>query len=303
MVFNKKNNKDELDKKEVASRRKTILSDDTAFVAKESYKASRTNILFSMPDIEGCKVILFTSSVPGEGKTTTCVNTAISFAQIGYKVLLIEADLRRPRVCECFDKEIKEGFSNVLSGFAEIEDVIVNIPEYNLDVVAAGWIPPNPTELLASKKFVSVLEGLKEEYEYIFIDTPPVNTVTDAVLLTKYATGVIMVVRSKYTMKQNLSKAVNTLKFSNAKILGFIVNDSYISRNNTRYRGYKKYGNYYYGYYGKKRRGVSSYFPSKYGSYHDMPTPEPVKAEPEKKNSDNKAESKSEQRKAFKNKE
>ncbi len=294
MVFNKKNNTDELDKKEVASRRKTILTEDTAFVAKESYKTSRTNILFSMPDTEGCKVILFTSSVPGEGKTTTCVNTAISFAQVGYKVLLIEADLRRPRMCECFDKEIKEGFSNVLGGFAEFNDVVVNIPECNLDVIAAGWIPPNPTELLASKKFVGVLESLKDKYEYIFIDTPPVNTVTDAVLLTKYATGVIVVVRSKYTMKKNLVKAINTLKFSNAKIIGFIVNDSYISRNNTRYKGYKKYGSYYYGYYGKKKSGITSYFSSKYGKRKDMPTPEPVKSETEKNSADNKTKSNAE---------
>ena len=297
MLFKKKEKKDELDRREVASRRKTILTEDTAFVAKESYKTSRTNILFSIPDGEGCKVILFTSSVPGEGKTTTCVNTAISFAQVGYKVLLIEADLRRPRMCECFDKDIKEGFSNVLGGFAEVEDVVTTIPEYNLDVIAAGWIPPNPTELLASKKFVSVLEGLKEKYEYIFVDTPPVNTVTDAVLLTKYVSGVIVVVRSKYTMKQNLQKAVNALKFSNANILGFVVNDSSISRNNTRYKGYKKYGSYYYGYYGKKKKkGISAYLPYSYGNHRDMPTPEPVKAEPEKKesaksdsNADNKA--------------
>lgn len=245
MALNKNENRG-FEKKEVANRRKAILSDDTAFVAKESYKASRTNILFSVPNEDSCNVILFTSSVPGEGKTTTCVNTAISFAQTGAKVLLIEADLRRPKVSECFDKEITEGLSNVLAGFAEAEDVITHIEEYGVDVMGAGWIPPNPTELLSSKRVKTLLEELKSKYEYIFIDTPPVNTVTDAVVLTKYVNGVIVVVRSKYTMKQNLTKAVNTLKFSNAKILGFIVNDSYVSRSNTRYRGYKKYGNYYY---------------------------------------------------------
>lgn len=253
MVFDKNNSDIELDKKEVENRKKTVLSEDTAFVAKESYKSSRTNIIFSTPDGDGCNVILFTSSVPGEGKTTTCVNTAISFAQTGVRVLLIEADMRRPRICECFNYEIKEGLSNVLGGFVEADKAIKHIDEYDLDVLAAGWIPPNPTELLASRKIKEVLDALKEKYDYIFIDTPPVNTVTDAVLLTKYVSGVIVVVRSKYTMRQNLTKAVNTLKFSNAKILGFIVNDSYVSRNNTRYRGYKKYGNYY-SYDDKKNR-------------------------------------------------
>ena len=236
MVFNKKNNDIGLDKKEAASRSKTILTEDTAFVAKESYKASRTNIIFSVPSEGECNVIMFTSSVPGEGKTTTCVNTAISFAQTGARVLLIEADMRRPRVCECFNCEIKEGLSNVLGGFIKAKEAVKKIDEFGIDVMVSGWIPPNPTELLASRRVKEVFDELKGEYDYIFIDTPPVNTVTDAVLLTKYVHGVIIVVRSKYTIKQSLNKAINTLKFSNAKILGFVVNDSYV---------YRKYGNYY----------------------------------------------------------
>ncbi len=233
-----------LDKKEVASRSKAILGDDTTFVANESYKASRTNIIFTVPNDSGCNIIMFTSSVPGEGKTTTCVNTAISFGQTGAKVLLIEADMRRPKVCECLDFEIKEGLSNVLGGFSKTEDVIKRLDKYPIDIMVAGWIPPNPTELLASKKIKEVLDAVRDKYDYIFIDTPPVNTVTDAVLLTKHVDGVIVVVRSKYTAKPALRKAVKALEFSNAKIMGFIVNDSAVARKYSRYRGYRKYGYY-----------------------------------------------------------
>lgn len=230
---------------ETMQRSKAVIGENTAFVANESYKALRTNVIFTVPNNDECNTVLFTSSVPGEGKTTTCVNTAVSFAQTGAKVLIIEADLRRPKVGECFGRNIQTGLSGVLAGIEKTKDVICHIDEYNVDMIAAGQIPPNPTELFASDKMKSVIDELKADYDYIFIDTPPVNTVTDAVLLTKYVHGVIMVVRSRYTMKQALSKAVRTLKFSNAKILGFVVNDAYVSRNYTRYKGYKKYGDYY----------------------------------------------------------
>ncbi len=233
---------------ETMHRSKAVLGEDTAFVANESYKALRTNIIFTVPNEDKCNIVLFTSSVPGEGKTTTCVNSAVSFAQTGAKVLVIEADLRRPKVGECFNVETEDGLSNVLSGMKKVKDVVIHVEQYGVDMLAAGWIPPNPTELLASGKIKTVLDELKEDYDYIFIDTPPVNTVTDAVLLTKYVNGVIMVVRSRYTMRQALAKAVRTLNFSNAKILGFIVNDAYVSRNYTRYKGYKKYGDYYKSY-------------------------------------------------------
>lgn len=256
MTFKKKKN--DKRKSEASHRSKVVLNENTAFVANESYKALRTNVIFTVPNEEKCNIILFTSSVPGEGKTTTCVNTAISFAQTGAKVLIIEADMRRPKVGECFLREDEVGISNVLIGMAKADEAISHIEEYNVDMIAAGQIPPNPTELLASGKIKKVLDELKEKYDYIFIDTPPVNTVTDAVLLTKYVHGVIIVIRSRYTMRQALLKAVRTLEFSNAKILGVVVNDAYVERRYTRYNGYKKYGDYYQSYNTdkkKKRKG------------------------------------------------
>ena len=248
MSFIKKNDVSQLNKKEIVHRSKLILNENMAFVAKESYKAERTNIIFSVPNDGECNVVLFTSSVPGEGKTTTCVNTALSFVQTDARVLLIEADLRRPKVCECFNRSYDEGLSGVLSGVVSLKDVVFHIEEYSIDILPAGAVPPNPTELLSSNRMKNVLDELKKDYDYIFIDTPPVNTVTDAILLTKYVSGTIMVVRSRYTTQQSLEKAINALKFSDAKILGFVVNDAAISRNYTRYKGYRKYGNYRYGY-------------------------------------------------------
>lgn len=260
MIFKRNKEKPVTPEQTPVHRSKLILSDDTAFVAKESYKAERTNIIFSIPNDGECSTILFTSSVPGEGKTTTCVNTALSFVHIGAKVLIIEADLRRPKVCECFNKQYEVGLSSVLSGVAELKDAIYHIDEENIDILPTGAVPPNPTELLSSVRMEETLASLKKDYDYIFIDTPPVNTVTDAVLLTKYVTGTIIVIRNKYTTRQALDKAINSLKFSNAKILGLIMNDAAIARSYTRYRGYKKYGSYSYGYgyYGSKKKTQKS---------------------------------------------
>ncbi len=256
MIF--KGKKEEAKPKPHFHRSKLILSDDTAFVAKESYKAERTNIIFSLPNDGGCNVVLFTSSIPGEGKTTTCVNTALSFVHIGARVLIVEADLRRPKVCECFKVQYEVGLSSVLSGVAKLKDAVYHIKDENIDVLPAGAVPPNPTELLSSARMEAVLDELKKDYDYIFIDTPPVNTVTDGVLLTKYVTGTIVVVRNGYTTRQALDKAINSLKFSNAKVLGLIINEASISRSYTRYKGYRKYGQYGqygygygYGYYGR----------------------------------------------------
>ena len=226
-----------------------ILNKNTLFEVNEAYKATRTNLMFSLSKERNCKKIIVASGVPGEGKTTTCLNIAISFAQTGVKVLVLDADLRKPRIHKYLNLENKNGLSNVLGGFYGIEECIQRNVRGNLDVVTAGHIPPNPAELLASDEMKTVMERLDHEYDYIFIDTPPINVVTDASIISKLVTGVVLVVRNKYSRHEVVRKALATLKFVDAKVLGFILNATKFNANYNKGYRYKKYG---YG-YGKLR--------------------------------------------------
>lgn len=204
-----------------------ILHAESAFVVKETYKTLRTNIMFALPNNDEeplGKVIVLTSAVPGEGKTTICLNTAITFAQTGAKVLLIDSDLRIPKIHKYFGIDGKTGFSDVLGGFANVQNVIVPIKEYNLDCIPGGQIPPNPAELLGSKTTANLLNELKQIYDYIIIDTPPVTVVADALALAPIASGVVLVAREKYTPNAAVREVIQSLKFANAKILGIVNN-------------------------------------------------------------------------------
>ena len=229
-----------------------VLNKLTPFVVKETYKALRTNIMFALPENneDTGEIIIFTSAIPGEGKTTVCINTAITFAQTGAKVLLIDSDLRRPKHHKYFEISSDVGFSDVLGGFSKIEDVTVHIKAHNLDCVPCGHIPPNPTELLASKKTSDLLEELKKKYDYIFIDTPPINVVTDALALAPIVSGVALVIREKYTTHAAFRRILQSLQFANAKILGIVDNCADIQRENNRTYKKSSYGSYRkYGYY------------------------------------------------------
>ncbi len=234
-----------------------VLTDQTDFNTIETYKSIRTNIMFSMPKSEGGKVIVVTSSSPNEGKTTTSINLAITFAQMGARVILIDADLRKARVHKYLGLERTDGLSNVLCGFSELEKTIKHNVRENLDCLTAGAIPPNPAELLETEEFAALLDTLRKSYDYIFIDTPPVTVVTDALIVTKYSTGAIVIVRENYTTYDLLDETMENLKIADAKILGVVMVDcnervprySYYKRGR---HGYKyKYGyrySYKYGY-------------------------------------------------------
>lgn len=200
-----------------------ILNSQTDFNTMETYKTIRTNIMFSLPKSDEGKVIEITSSAPEEGKTTTAINLAITFAQTGAKVILIDCDLRKSRIHRYLKLERQPGLSNVLCGFGELKDVIKKNVRTNLDCITAGEIPPNPAEILAAEAFENFLNELKKEYDYIFIDTPPVAVVTDAAVVARHCTSTVIVAKYNETSFDLLDLSVENLKKVNTKILGVIM--------------------------------------------------------------------------------
>lgn len=224
-----------------------ILNSESDFNVVEKYKSVRTNIMFSMPKSDKGKVVVVTSSTPGEGKTTTTINLAITFAQTGARVMLVDCDLRKSRVHRYLKLEKTDGVTNILCGFTTIEKAVKRNVRENLDVLTAGEIPPNPAELIESEEFGKMIAALRESYDYIFIDTPPVTVVTDATLATKESDGVVIVVRQDVTTFDLLDSTMETINNSNTKIIGVIMLGDI---EKTRRYGYKyggKYG-YKYGY-------------------------------------------------------
>ena len=228
----------------------SYITPKSPFDITEAYKTLRTNLIFSTGDT-GCKKYVVTSSLPGEGKTTNAVNIAVSFAQTGKKVLLIDADLRKPRIHKYFRPEDKTGLSNVLSGVfdGEKREVIYKTEVDNLDVIFAGHIPPNPIELLSSDNMRTFMESVEEIYDFIVIDTPPINVVSDALVLSKYVTGYILVLRSNVTVYQSLESAIAKFELANVKPIGVVLNDYASDRKE--YSSRYKYRRYHYQYYYK----------------------------------------------------
>ncbi len=190
----------------------------------ESYRALRTSLLLSSLGAPP-KVIMITSALPQEGKTTTSINCAVVLAQKGIRVLLIDADLRRPSIHKTLGMGPRSGLSNVLTGSATLEQAITRssiLP--NLSVLPAGTPPPNPAELLASTNMRDVLDQLRGEYDHIVLDTPPTLSVTDAVVLSPRADAIVLVIRSGQTTKQALRRSRDILTQVNAKVSGVLLN-------------------------------------------------------------------------------
>lgn len=250
----KANAKDELLKREFIKEK--ILSPDTTFQVREAYKTLRTNVIFSLPQ-EGCKKICVTSSIASEGKSTNCLNLAITFAETGAKVLIIDCDLRRPNISKLLERKSYPGLSNVLVGLNKLEDVISDSGYKNLDVIFSGNIPPNPAELLGSDKMSDIIDELSKKYDYIFFDTAPVNIVTDTTILAKWMSGIIMVVLYNSTDKDTIEESIKQLEFVGAKILGFVLNGVVYGNNGSYKYNYKrsnyKYRRYNYRNYGSYR--------------------------------------------------
>lgn len=203
----------------------------------EQYRTIRTNLQFAAIDDE-LRAILVTSSGPGEGKSMTAANLAVTYAQQGLKTLLVDADLRKPTVHYTFRLDNLRGLSNVLVNESILEDAVNPTDVEKLEVMSSGPIPPNPSELLGSRRMRSFLEQAKGIYDLIIFDTPPVLAVTDSQILADIVDGSILVVRSRKTEFEAAERAVAALKPARAKMLGTVLNDRE-----------KNEDNYYY-YYG-----------------------------------------------------
>ena len=201
----------------------TNLDEDAKFKVSESYKMTRTDITYSVVKA-GCKKIVFSSSLAKEGKSTSSVNVAISLAeQVNVKVLLIDADLRKPKVHRFFNISHKPGLSDVLVKVSTLEDALQPVNK-NLTVLCAGVMVPNPSELLASNEMAFLLKLVEDDYDYIIIDSPPLNVVVDALPLIKLSDGVVIVLRAGSSTHTELTKTIKNLEMVEAKILGFILN-------------------------------------------------------------------------------
>jgi len=218
--------------------RKLVTNVNPKSIISEQFRTVRTNINFSMPD-KDLKTLLFTSSTPGEGKSTCAANVAIVFAQEGKKVLLIDADMRKPTVHYTFHITNSTGLSNLLTRKWELQDVVNETEIEGLHLVTCGPIPPNPAELLGSKTMDALIEELKTHYDIIIFDAPPLLSVADAQILSNKCEGTILVLNSGMTEKASALKAKEALVSSKANILGTMLNNFVMEKDH-----------YYYQYYG-----------------------------------------------------
>ena len=222
--------------------RTETISDKSKFAIVESYKAARSNIMFSL-SADDDKLFAVTSYSKGEGKSTVSANLAISFSKMEKRVLLVDCDLRRPNIHNVFKVENTAGLSNIIGKMVDYEDVVHRNVLPNLDILPSGTIPPNPSELLCSARFTELVKKLHEDYDYIIFDTPPIGVVADALLLKDLVAGFVVVLRERSTTHGDVQNILDSMKLADAKILGFVKVGCITGRK----RGRKNY--YYYQYY------------------------------------------------------
>jgi len=219
-------------------------------ILSEAYRSIRTSILLSSPE-RPPKRIVVTSANPAEGKTTTVINTAIALSQTGAQVLIIDADMRKPKVHQIFNHENGMGLSNLLSGHGDLESIIKRSEVPNLFYIPCGPIPPNPSELLGSNLFKNMLESLEARFDHILLDSPPVLGFADAIILSTSVNGVILTVVGGKTPRETLQRAKEALQQTQTKILGVVINRVDIRRSDYGYYYYRYHS--YYGKEGKKK--------------------------------------------------
>lgn len=240
------------------SKRFKHIGADLNFAASESYKRLRTNIFFSLEDKDDDLgyAIGITSSLRGEGKSTTSTNTAYALAESGKHVILLECDMRLPVMAKNLDISSEPGLSDFIVGLCTSEEAIrTSIIHQNLDIVPAGSIPPNPSELLGTKRFKNIIKVLKKAYDFVIIDLPPISSVSDALVVAGDVDGMIVVVRQDLCTQSLLADTMRQLSVVKDKILGFVYNGA--TSESKKYN--KKYYKYGYGYgYGKRHQRSST---------------------------------------------
>lgn len=221
-----------------------ITHDNPKSPISEAYRILRTNIQFAALD-KPLKRISITSSAPGEGKSTTIANLAVTMAQAGSKVLIVNADLRRPRVGKLFGIDEHRGLTSVLMGRASLDDVIVQTKIENLTVLPSGPIPPNPSELIGSQAMERLMGELDSKADYILYDCPPAIAVADATILAPKMDGVIMLVQIGEVPRDVVFKAKSNLEAAKARIIGVVAG---------RVKMESEHNYYYYYYYSNEKK-------------------------------------------------
>ncbi|HBF39743.1 MAG TPA: capsular biosynthesis protein [Firmicutes bacterium] len=217
-----------------------IVHDQLKSPIAEAYRTLRTNIQFSKRDSE-LKAVMFTSTGPAEGKSTTAANTAIALAQSGKKIIIADCDFRKPVLHHIFSKP-NRGFTNALVEDTPLKSLIQETKVPNLHLLTSGPIPPNPSELLGSSRMLSLFEDLKSQYDYVILDTPPIVAVTDGCVLASRVDGVIMVIAAGMVRPEMAQHAKDLILKANGKLLGVVLN---------RVEVLEEYSYYYY-YYGEE---------------------------------------------------
>lgn len=208
--------------KKVKERELLITSENFPFAVREAYNTLRTNVLYALSPING-KIIAVTSPNAGEGKSTVSVNLAIALAETSARVLLIDCDLRKPAIHKKLNLNNSSGLSKFIVGFETMADALKREILPNLDVMTSGPIPPNPSELLGSANMQTFLNKVSDYYDYIILDTPPINIVTDMAVMANFISGVLLVSYYAATTVEDVRRAQEALKIVNAKILGLVV--------------------------------------------------------------------------------
>jgi succinoglycan biosynthesis transport protein ExoP len=218
--------------------------------AAEAHRNIRMNLMFMSTEEKPIRTLLFSSPGPSEGKSTTSINFAVMLAQQGERVLLVDADIRRPALHRAMDVLREPGSTNLLVGEAEIREAVRPNVLPNLDVLPSGPFPPNPSELLNSKKMQRLLKEFERTYSHIILDSPPILAVTDSAMLGTHADGMVLVLRSGNTEQRAAERAVDQLRRIGVRIFGAVLNEVASATVEESY-----YMQYYYSYHPKQRTG------------------------------------------------
>ena len=244
-----------------------LLCENLSFAASEAYKLLRANLQFTLAEVDKCPVIGFTSSIRGETKTTTSVNLSYTVAETGKKVLIIDGDMRLPNVAKSLQLEKTPGLSNVLAGLATFDEAVQTTDMLdNWYILPAGDVPPNPSELLGSDAMHKFITEIREKFDFVVIDLPPIGIVSDALVIAESIDGLVVVCRQDYTSRKLLNECMNQLAPLGEKILGIVMSDTHKNNkgyyyNKNKYKSYSKY--YEYGYdngygYSKSRKKMAA---------------------------------------------